>query len=109
MSAGSAGLASRAGVAVIVALIAVGVVVYVGTRGSSTASSSTETPAEVDRPPRVGAAVDIVTVGQHHQASPALLAAAKEQFPRLPFDRLDVLAIQMIGKEISAEATPSLL
>jgi len=35
------------------------------------------------------------------EREPALLATAKEQFPRLPFKRLDVLAIQMIGKEIS--------
>ena len=35
------------------------------------------------------------------EREPALLAAAKAQFPRLPFERLDVLAIQMIGKEIS--------
>ena len=30
-----------------------------------------------------------------------LLAAARDQFPRLPFDSLDVLVIQRIGKEIS--------
>ena len=32
---------------------------------------------------------------------PALLAAAWDQFPRLPFNELDVLVIQRIGKEIS--------
>ena len=32
---------------------------------------------------------------------PALLATAKAHFPRLPFQQLDVLAVETIGKEIS--------
>lgn len=35
------------------------------------------------------------------EREPALLAVAKDHFPRLPFRRLDVLAIETIGKEIS--------
>lgn len=45
--------------------------------------------------------VEAVPAERILEREPALLAAAKEQFPRLPFERLDVLAIQMIGKEIS--------
>jgi len=45
--------------------------------------------------------IESVPAARILEREPALLAAAKEQFPRLPFDRLDVLAIQMIGKEIS--------
>lgn len=45
--------------------------------------------------------IEAVPAARILEREPALLAAAKEQFPRLPFKRLDVLAIQMIGKEIS--------
>mgnify|MGYP001813567755 CR=1 FL=1 len=45
--------------------------------------------------------IEAVPAGRILEREPALLAAAKEQFPRLPFTRLDVLAIETIGKEIS--------
>lgn len=45
--------------------------------------------------------IEAVPAARILEREPALLAAAKEQFPRLPFDQLDVLAIQLIGKEIS--------
>ena len=47
--------------------------------------------------------MDIEPVMAHEifTREPALLAAARDQFPRLPFKELDVLVIQRIGKEIS--------
>ena len=45
--------------------------------------------------------IEAVPADRILEREPALLKMAKAQFPRLPFDRLDVLAIQMIGKEIS--------
>jgi len=47
--------------------------------------------------------MDIEAVMAHEifTREPSLLAAAREQFPRLPFNELDVLVIERIGKEIS--------
>lgn len=45
--------------------------------------------------------IEAVPAARILEREPVLLAMAKEQFPCLPFKRLDVLAIQMIGKEIS--------
>ena len=45
--------------------------------------------------------IEAVPAARILDREPTLLATAKDQFPRLPFQRLDVLAIQTIGKEIS--------
>ena len=52
---------------------------------------------EEDRAIRIQAvaAVDVAA------AEPGLLRLAKQRFPRLPFQRLDALIIQQVGKEIS--------
>jgi hypothetical protein len=45
--------------------------------------------------------IEAIPAGRILEREPDLLTAVKEHFPRLPFNRLDVLAIQTIGKEIS--------
>lgn len=45
--------------------------------------------------------VEAVPADRLLQREPALLAMAKAHFPRLPFNELDILAIEAIGKEIS--------
>ena len=46
-------------------------------------------------------AVEVIPAPAIFEREPRLLAMAREQFPRLPFETLDVLVIEQIGKEIS--------
>jgi len=45
--------------------------------------------------------IEAVPADKLLEREPVLLAKAKARFPRLPFDKLDVLAIETIGKDIS--------
>ena len=45
--------------------------------------------------------IEAVPAGKLLEREPELLEIAKGRFPRLPFRRLDVLAVETIGKEIS--------
>ena len=45
--------------------------------------------------------IQVIAAGKIRETEPRLLKTAKENFPCLPYDELDVLAIRQIGKEIS--------
>nr|WP_321403800.1 hypothetical protein [uncultured Desulfobacter sp.] len=45
--------------------------------------------------------VQVIAADKIRETEPLLLKTAKENFPCLPYDELDVLAIRQIGKEIS--------
>nr|WP_319493835.1 hypothetical protein [uncultured Desulfobacter sp.] len=45
--------------------------------------------------------VQVIAADKIRETEPLLLKTAKENFPCLPYDKLDVLAVRQIGKEIS--------